>query len=177
MFRLSPARLDCAAHPGKFCLPVPFPHPYRRAPTSFIRFQRSSLFLSVRTRATLSPSSGPPRSTVATAHVPEYYHPGFSSQGRHLRYFQFVVPVKLNAPILEAHVDSQVVGMAVSSLYHANAPHSSLLASIQHSHQRAFTRLMTVQAVRLLVVQGLRPDAASVRPQALFLSPLSHFRG
>src|SRR5215217_3920671 len=173
MFRLSPARLDCTVHPGKFCLPVPFPHPYRRAPTSFIRFQRSSLFLSVRTRATLLPTSDPPRSTVATAHVPEYYHPGVSSQGRYLRYFQFVVPVKLNAPILEAHVNSQVIGMAVGSLYRANVPHSSLLASIQHSHQRTYTCLMSAQAVRLLVVQGLRPDPATVRPQALFLSLLS----
>src|SRR5829696_1369876 len=90
------------------------------------------------------------------------YHRLVASRSeRPLHPSQFVVPVKLNACVLEAHVHRQVVRMTVRLFYSANAPLSSPLGSIQHFYQRADTCLIRFQRVRLLVVQGWGPEQTS----------------
>jgi hypothetical protein len=90
------------------------------------------------------------------------YHRLVASRSeRPLHPSQFVVPVKLNASVLEPHLHRQVVRMTVGSLYSANATLPSPLDSIQYSHQRADTRLIRFQDVRLLVVRCLGPEPTS----------------
>jgi hypothetical protein len=57
-----------------------------------------------------------------------------------------VVPVKFNAPVMEAHVYRQAIRMAVRLLYRADVSFPWPLGSIQHPHQRADTRLTRFQA-------------------------------
>jgi hypothetical protein len=86
------------------------------------------------------------------------YHRLVASRSeRPLHPSQFVVPVKLNASVREAHIHRQVLRMTVSLYYSANAPFPCPLGSIEHSHQRADARLMRFQEVRSLVVHCLRP--------------------
>ena len=98
----------------------------------------------------LLPSRQPPRLS--------YNRPGVSRQGLPLHRSEFVVPVKLGASVLKAHVNSQVVGMAVGPLYRADASFPGPFGSIKHSHRRADTRIMRFQDVRLLTVHPSGPD-------------------
>src|SRR5215213_2310438 len=69
-----------------------------------------------------------------------------TSRGR-LHRAKFVVPVKLDASVLESHVHRQVVGMPEGSLYHADAALPGSFTSVQHSHRRAYTCLVRFQEV------------------------------
>ena len=142
MFGLPPAMLHRPEHTGKLGFPMSFPHPHQRAPTGFVSLQEY-----------------PPCVVKERAVPPNHHRPDLSRSGSPLNPSKFVIPVKLDASIFEAHVHRQVVRMAEGSLYGANAPFPDPSGSIQHPHQRADTRLMRFQVLPPLDEDGAGPTS------------------